>query len=222
MATAFFGCVSVFCATEARAEAETISLLETLLRNEAQSMAALTESDLEELANAPAVLTSLRPQVRPEGFAALEATLSSSRFEEHFIREQPRATGGESWRCLTEALYFEARGEDLKGLYAVGEVILNRVEDRRYPGTVCGVVYQGTGRLHGCQFSYACDGRPEHINDAGAWNRVGKVARILLDGAPRVLTDGATHYHARWVSPSWARQFPRTASIGVHHFYRWN
>ena len=185
-------------------------------------MAELSESDLEELANAPAVLTSLRPQVRPDGLAALEATLSSSRFEEHFIREQPQASGGQAWRCLAEALYFEARGEDLKGIYAVGEVILNRVEDRRFPGSVCGVVNQGTGRLNACQFSYTCDGSPETINDARAWNRVGKVARILLDGAPRVLTDGATHYHARWVSPSWARQFPQTASIGVHNFYRWD
>lgn len=139
---------------------------------------------------------------------------------EAWIRAQPVAKGGAQWQCLTEALYFEARGETAAGLFAVAEVILNRVESARYPDDVCSVINQGTGKRYACQFTYTCDGRPEHINDSDAYVRVGKVARAMLDGAPRTLTDGALFYHTHAVAPSWSRVFDRTASIGVHHFYR--
>lgn len=132
----------------------------------------------------------------------------------------PKANGGKEWSCLTEALYFEARGETLKGIFGVAEVILNRVDDPRYPSSVCGVINQGTGERYRCQFTYTCDGRPEVMSEARARELVGKVARVMLDGAPRVLTDGATHYHTKSVKPRWARVFPRTATIGYHHFYR--
>jgi spore germination cell wall hydrolase CwlJ-like protein len=142
------------------------------------------------------------------------------KFSEDWIRSQPVAKGGDAWRCLTEALYFEARGETLKGQFAVAEVILNRVESNAFPDSVCGVIHQGTGRRYQCQFTYTCDGHPEAINEPRAWTRVGKVARIMLDGAARSLTEGATHYHTTAVSPRWARKFPLTAAIGVHKFYR--
>ncbi len=132
----------------------------------------------------------------------------------------PPARGGEAWTCLTEALYFEARGESVQGQFAVAEVILNRVDSSAYPNTVCGVINQGTGRRFACQFTYTCDGRPETVEDERLWQRVGQVARQMLDGAPRNLTQGATHYHANWVNPRWARMFPQTAEIGVHLFYR--
>lgn len=132
----------------------------------------------------------------------------------------PKADGGKEWSCLTEALYFEARGETLKGIFGVAEVILNRVDDPRYPSSVCGVINQGTGERYRCQFTYTCDGRPEVMNEERARELVGKVARVMLDGAPRVLTDGATHYHTKSVKPRWARAFPRTTTIGYHHFYR--
>ncbi|HHC30213.1 MAG TPA: cell wall hydrolase [Rhodobacterales bacterium] len=147
-------------------------------------------------------------------------TTQEGMHSESWISARPAATGGAQWQCLTEALYFEARGESAEGLFAVAEVILNRVDSPRYPGTVCDVVNQGTGKRHACQFSYTCDGRPEEVHDQSAWQRVGKVARAMLDGAPRGLTDGALFYHTRSVTPSWARKFHRTASIGVHHFYR--
>src|SRR6056297_856549 len=129
-------------------------------------------------------------------------------------------TGGADWRCLAEALYFEARGESVKGQFAVAEVILNRVESAAYPNSVCSVSKQGTGRKYACQFTYTCDGHPEHINEKGAWRQVSKVADAMLDGAPRALTGGATHYHTRHVSPSWSRVFPRTTTVDTHHFYR--
>lgn len=141
-------------------------------------------------------------------------------YDNAFLASQPTASGGDQWRCLAEALYFEARGESVRGMFAVGEVIMNRVESGRFPNSLCGVINQGTGRRYACQFTYTCDGNPERINEPAAWARVGKVARLLIDGAPRTLTDGATHYHTRAVSPRWARVFPRTTTIGSHHFYR--
>lgn len=159
---------------------------------------------------------SVRAMPRPDDLAAR----TTVRYERDWIDGQPAATGGEEWRCLAEALYFEARGESIKGQFAVAEVILNRVDSQLYPDTICGVVHQGTGRKYQCQFTFTCDGNPEHIAEPRAFKRVGKVARLMLSGAPKVLTGGATHYHTRAVSPSWARKFARTAAIGVHLFYR--
>lgn len=137
-----------------------------------------------------------------------------------WIDAQPFLEGGEQWACMTEALYFEARGESTEGQFAVAEVILNRAESRRFPNTVCKVINQGTGKKHRCQFSYTCDGLLETMDDRKAFERMGKIAHIMLDNGPRDLTDGATFYHAKYVNPSWARQFTRTATVGKHHFYR--
>lgn len=136
------------------------------------------------------------------------------------LKRLPAARGGAQWKCLAQALYFEARGESVLGQFAVAEVILNRVESRSYPDTICGVVKQGTGQRHRCQFSFYCDGRAEVISEPRAYEQVGKVAEIVLNGWDRSLTDGATHYHTKAVSPGWSKVFPRTATIGYHHFYR--
>ncbi|SDI66328.1 Cell Wall Hydrolase [Salipiger marinus] len=141
-------------------------------------------------------------------------------YDAGWLASQPRASGGAQLHCLAEALYFEARGETLKGQFAVAEVIMNRVDSPRFPSTVCAVVKQGTGRKHACQFSYTCDGQPEQIHEPAAWDRVSKVAQAVLSGAPRALTKGATFYHTTAVRPSWSRAFTRTAEIGEHLFYR--
>ena len=120
---------------------------------------------------------------------------------------------------MTEAIYFEARGESIKGQFAVAEVILNRADSSSFPATVCGVITQGGERRHACQFSYNCDGREEYIEELDAYDRIGKIARLMLDGAPRTITKGATYYHARSVNPRWARHFFKTASVGSHYFY---
>ncbi|OUD10408.1 cell wall hydrolase [Marivivens niveibacter] len=147
-------------------------------------------------------------------------TVPRDLYDREKIAAMPEATGGSQWECLAEALYFEARGESVRGMFAVGEVILNRVDSARFPDTVCDVVNQGTGRRYACQFTYTCDGHAEVISEPRAWERVGKIARLLIDGAPRELTNGATHYHTRAVNPSWARVFTRTAAIDSHLFYR--
>jgi spore germination cell wall hydrolase CwlJ-like protein len=146
--------------------------------------------------------------------------VSSFKYDRSWLAKQPAAAGGDEWSCLATALYFEARGETVKGQFAVAEVILNRVDSSRYPNSVCAVVNQGTGRKHACQFSFACDGVDDQIAEKAAFTAVGKVARIMLDGAPRALTDGATHFHTTEVRPSWAHRFPNTAQIGSHLFYR--
>ena len=134
----------------------------------------------------------------------------------------PRAEGNDEWRCLTEALYFEARGENLEGQFAVAEVILNRRDSRKFPSTACGVIGQGSksGKKHACQFSYKCDGNAEVFPEKNAYIQVGKVARIMLDGKTRDLTKGATFYHTGAVSPRWSRKFERTAKVGRHFFYK--
>ncbi|WP_425039299.1 cell wall hydrolase [Primorskyibacter sp. S187A] len=141
-------------------------------------------------------------------------------FTREWLAAQPKVKGGAEWRCLAEALYFEARGESIKGQAAVAEVILNRVDHPRFPNSVCGVINQGTGKRYACQFTYTCDGRPERINEPRAWERVGKIAHVMLNGAKRTLTKGATHYHTTAVRPNWSRTYTHTTTVGVHKFYR--
>ncbi len=181
--------------------------LGALFGNEHQAMEAVSPARVKRL------------QSRPTGglFARRAPRFSYSR---EYLGSLPVAKGGKSWRCLSEALYFEARGESVKGQFAVAEVVLNRVDSPKFPDTVCAVINQGTGRRFQCQFTYRCDGRKETITDRVAWEEVGKVARIVLDGKKRDLTGGATYYHARSVRPRWARKFSRTAAIGAHFFYR--
>lgn len=137
------------------------------------------------------------------------------------VERLSREEGGAQWRCLAQAIYFEARGEPTAGQVAIAEVILNRVDSPNYPGTICDVVRQGADRRHACQFSYMCDGRPETVHDRMAWSKAGKVARLMLEGRPRTLTAAATHFHATHVRPGWARRLVRTARIGDHVFYRY-
>ena len=126
----------------------------------------------------------------------------------------PPASGDAEWQCLAQAIYFELRGEPLAGQVAVAEVVLNRVDDRRFPKTVCGVTNQG------CQFSYACDGNSDAMKSALARQRSEKLASLMLAGRARSLTDGATYFHTRSVRPDWSRRFTRTTTIGHHIFYR--
>ncbi|WP_425043574.1 cell wall hydrolase [Primorskyibacter sp. S87] len=139
-----------------------------------------------------------------------------------WVDSLPKAEGDENWKCLAEALYFEARGETVRGQFAVAEVILNRVDSERFPDTLCGVIRQGTGRKYQCQFTYTCDGHKEVIHEKKAYERVSKVARAVIDGAGGELTEGATHYHTKFVKPKWSRVYKETARIGVHIFYRHN
>jgi len=141
------------------------------------------------------------------------------RYDASYLMEMPQANDN-AVNCLTEAIYHEARGEDVYGQFAMAEVILNRVDLPNFPNSVCGVVHQNASRLNACQFSYACNGRSREMPNTGARRLANAIAQILLSGAPRELTDGATHFHTTSVRPAWAAAFHRTAQFGVHLFYR--
>jgi spore germination cell wall hydrolase CwlJ-like protein len=124
-------------------------------------------------------------------------------------------------KCLADAIYFEARGESVRGQMAVAQVVVNRVFSGYYPNNVCGVVYQNSHRHLACQFTFACDGIPDRINEPAAWERAKHIAREALDGNFWLNDVGkATHYHAYWVHPWWVHEMHKLDRIGVHTFYR--
>jgi hypothetical protein len=126
-----------------------------------------------------------------------------------------------SAKCLTSAIYFEARGEPISGQIAVAQVVLNRAFSGFYPRDICGVVYQNKERRHACQFSFACDGKPDAVTEPDAWSRAERIARDMLDGRLWIEDVGkSTHYHAYWVSPWWTQLMKAKIEIGVHTFYR--
>ncbi len=124
-------------------------------------------------------------------------------------------------KCLAQAIYFEARAEPVRGQQAVAQVVLNRVFSPYYPKDVCSVVYQNAHRHLSCQFTFACDGKPEAIRERGAWARANRIAKQALDAKvwlPEVAK--ATHYHATYVKPDWIRDMKMLVKTGVHIFYR--
>ena len=123
-------------------------------------------------------------------------------------------------KCLSEALYFEARGEQIEGQIAVADVIINRKNSSHFPSTICGVVSEGSHRRNACQFSYNCDGKLELIYDKVTYRRIVKLSSMILNGAFSDVTNGATFFHASEVSPSWSKKFKKTRKIGRHIFYK--
>jgi spore germination cell wall hydrolase CwlJ-like protein len=123
--------------------------------------------------------------------------------------------------CLTQAVYYEAAREPELGQAAVAQVILNRLRHPGYPKSVCGVVYQGSARTTGCQFTFTCDGSLSRAPDPALWANAGAVARRALSGHVVREVGAATHYHADYVAPYWAPTLVKLAQIGAHIFYRW-
>src|SRR5947208_8056606 len=124
-------------------------------------------------------------------------------------------------KCLANAVYFEARGESVRGQIAVAQVVMNRVFSGYYPNDVCGVVYQNAHRHLACQFTFAFDGIPRVVTDQESWSRAQRIARETLDGKlwlPEIAK--STHYHASYVYPYWVRAMRKNAKIGLHNFYR--
>lgn len=184
---------------------------EALARVEARGLSSISDERLDTLSKLPRAISS---------DATGKNALSEEVFTRAWLASQPKPKGTSEFRCLAEALYFEARGETVKGQFAVAEVIRNRVKSSRFPNSYCAVINQGTGRKHQCQFSYTCDGRPEIVSEPAAFALVSKVARATIDGKSPDITNGATFYHTTAVRPSWSRKFTNTARFGVHLFYR--
>ena len=145
--------------------------------------------------------------------------------------------------CMALNIYYESRSDNIAGQYAVADVVLNRVHDDRYPNSVCEVIKQGPVReswktkqdpdlpeserkynpiRHLCQFSWYCDGKSDEPRDETGWAQAQYIAgAIMYSGKFRGITEGATHYHATYVRPSWAKTKKRTTRIEKHIFYRW-
>ena len=108
-----------------------------------------------------------------------------------------------------------------RGQVAVAQVVLNRVKHKLYPETICGVVFQNQSRRNSCQFSFACDGRPERITDDKSWEQAEEIARGAVQGNLYLTEVGyATHYHATYVYPHWAPRMKKLTKIGLHVFYQ--
>ena len=122
--------------------------------------------------------------------------------------------------CLTQAVYYEARGEGRDGMRAVAQVVLNRVRHPAFPKSVCGVVFQGAGRRTGCQFSFTCDGSMRGRVNRAAWNRARDIASKALSGSVFAAVGNATHFHTTGVSPLWRASLIRVSQVGDHLFYR--
>jgi spore germination cell wall hydrolase CwlJ-like protein len=124
-------------------------------------------------------------------------------------------------RCLAEAIYFEARSEPEDGQAAVAQVVLNRVRSGLYPTSVCGVVYQNRNRKFACQFSFACEGKSLRVNEPDSWKTAVRIAREVTFGQTYNEEVGAaTHYHANYVRPFWAKRLKKMDVIGRHIFYK--
>lgn len=123
--------------------------------------------------------------------------------------------------CLTQAIYYEAASESDAGQRAVAQVVLNRVSHPTYPDTVCGVVYQGSTRRTGCQFTFTCDGALARKPSSFGWDRARGVALAALGGAVYAPVGLATHYHTLAINPYWASSLDKVSTIGAHVFYRW-
>ncbi len=149
----------------------------------------------------------------------IEKTFKLKRGEKQKVVAARRLRQAEE-NCLARAVYFEARSESELGQLAVAKVILNRTKNPDYPKSICGVVYQGSGRRNSCQFSFACDGLPDDVKSAAAWSRSKKVAQMAIQGDHKVRAIGsATNYHADYVKPKWAKNMKRLIKIGHHIFY---
>ena len=130
--------------------------------------------------------------------------------------------------CMALNIYYEARGSNLADKAAVSDVVLNRVEDTRYPNTICEVVKQGKQHANGqmvrnaCQFSWYCDGKSDTPRDQDRWFEAQMIAWSMMEYEKyRGISEGATHYHATYVNPRWAKDLQLVGRIGAHIFYRW-
>jgi spore germination cell wall hydrolase CwlJ-like protein len=130
--------------------------------------------------------------------------------------------------CLTQAIYHEARGESDTGQWAVANVIINRAMSKKFPTTLCGVVFQNADQgFHHCQFTFACDGRSDYGTEKGAWAKATKMAdaaykEFKQGDTPGVIPKNALYYHTTSVNPGWSNKFKRVATIGAHEFYASN
>jgi Cell Wall Hydrolase len=159
-------------------------------------------------------------------YVLLSAALASALPQSAWARDGGVARPAESrdpaaLECLTQAIYYEARNQSADGQRAVAQVVLNRTRHPSYPGSVCGVVFQGSERTTGCQFSFTCDGSMNAgVNDGRAWDRAERIAAAALSGSVYRPVGQALNYHTTAIMPYWAPSLVQQAVVGDHIFYR--
>ena len=169
----------------------------------------------------PMLVQSVAPEQAQKINAALPLDNSDNPAARPFRLSGSAATQAQALQCLANAVYYEAGNQDLDGAKAVAQVVLNRVRHPAFPANVCGVVFQGSTRVTGCQFTFTCDGSLAYRPDAAGWRRAKAVAEAALAGAVYSPVGWATHYHANYVVPVWAASLSKNAVVGVHLFYHW-
>ena len=179
-----------------------------------------------EVAGPPAPPPMLVRNVAPEQALAINAAIPlasgpNPAAKPFIFANADKAAQGRALECLTSAVYYEAGQEPTDGQRAVAQVILNRVRHPAFPASVCGVVYEGSTRATGCQFTFTCDGSLMRRPMADSWRRAREVAEAALTGFVYQPVGNATHYHANYVVPYWAPTLTKNAVIGAHIFYRW-
>jgi spore germination cell wall hydrolase CwlJ-like protein len=192
----------------------------------AKSAAALADAARAQVAAPEPPLASPMPPIAAAQFAEqqnAERAFASAPIEamRPFVLKAGVADRTRAVQCLTQAVYYEAAREPLKGQEAVAQVVLNRVRHPAYPKSVCGVVYQGAAKATGCQFTFTCDGSLRWRPEPALWARSEAVARRALAGFVDADVGSATHYHAVYVAPYWAPTLTKMTQVGQQIFYRW-
>jgi spore germination cell wall hydrolase CwlJ-like protein len=170
----------------------------------------------------PLLIRDIAPAQAVEVNAEIPVTAGPNPAASPFKFKGNAATRGEALTCLASAVYYEAGSQDDDGERAVAQVVLNRVRHPAFPSSVCGVVYEGSTRATGCQFTFTCDGSLYRQPDAVGWRRAYKIAEAALGGYVYAPVGWATHYHANYVVPYWASTLAKSAIVGAHIFYRWS
>lgn len=190
----------------------------------AEPLIVMPDPDMKVMASLPSPSADVAKEIEsgesvaPKGEVNADNQRARSPAERLALDDKSRA---KSEKCLAEAVYFESRGEAVRGQMAVAQVVMNRVFSGKYPDTVCGVVYQNKYRHLACQFTFACDNNADVIREPEMWERARKISKAMLDGQIWLPEVGkSTHYHAYWVRPSWVAEMKKMYKFGVHTFYR--
>jgi len=170
----------------------------------------------------PMIVQPIAPDQALKVNAAIPLTTGPNPVAAPFVFKGSAGTRSQALECLASAVYYEAGNQDRNGERAVAQVVLNRVRHPAFPASVCSVVYQGSTRQTGCQFTFTCDGSLNRRPDAEGWNRAMRIAQEALNGSVYAPVGWATHYHADYVVPYWASTMAKNAVVGAHLFYRWN
>lgn len=155
-----------------------------------------------------------------EGGRELGALIDVGAAAKPFFSPGTGITHARAQECLAQAVWYEAASESEAGQRAVAQVVLNRVAHPGWPASVCGVVYQGSERSTGCQFTFTCDGSLARRPSGASWARAQRIASEALSGKVYAPVGLATHYHTLWVNPYWAGTLDHIGTIGAHRFYR--